>query len=75
MQQSSRRARTVRIVRQVVSVVVALTLLVGGAYVLLDAYSTRADASAGVADTVSAQEPGRGAGAPLERPTDRRRQG
>ena len=46
MQQSSRRARTVRIVRQVVSVVVALTLLLGGAYVLLDAYSARADASA-----------------------------
>ena len=46
MQQSSRRARVARTVRQVVSVLVALALLVGGAYVLLDAYSTRADAAA-----------------------------
>ena len=56
MPQSSRRARTARTVRQVVSVLVALALLVGGAYVLLDAYSTRADASAGAYGGVQTPE-------------------
>lgn len=46
MQHPSRRADVARTVRRVVSVVVALVLLVGGAYVLLEAYSTQAGSAA-----------------------------
>lgn len=73
MQQSSRRARVVRTVRRVVSVLVALVLLVGGAYVLLDAYSTRTDASAPVHGGIRAPELAAEVGSVLPVVTPRRK--